>query len=243
MERLLVVVAHPDDEVLGVGIHMRRFSKTETHILHCTNGSPRDGLTARELGFSTPAAYAAARRNEVAEALALVDIPGARCHHLDIFDQEAHLHLAELAAAVELWVDRLRPLTVITHAYEGGHPDHDSVAFAVATVKQTKSFSHIEFPLYHANQRGEMVTQELIAPRTDDALLQLSVEEQGLKCQMLSKFVTQWEFLRRFKLTCERLRESTSLDFGRPPHPGKLLYETWGWPLTGAAWRECAAAY
>ena len=68
-ERALIVVAHPDDEVLGAGIWMHRRGRFECHILHLTDGSPRDARFALECGYETREDYAAARRQELSAAL------------------------------------------------------------------------------------------------------------------------------------------------------------------------------
>ena len=57
---------------------------------------------------------------------------------------------------------------------------------------------------------------------------------------MLACFRTQADILSRFDPVVERLRPAPAYDFTQPPHPGPLNYETWGWALTGARWRQLA---
>jgi LmbE family N-acetylglucosaminyl deacetylase len=136
----------------------------------------------------------------------------------------------------------LQPALVLTSAYEGGHPDHDAVAFAVSVVAQrTNSFEHWDFPLYHSGANGQMVTGRFISEESgSEEVLTLSGEERDLKRRLLVCFKTQAEILSNFTLERECFRRSPAYDFSEPPHAGPLLYERWGWGISGTAWRELA---
>jgi LmbE family N-acetylglucosaminyl deacetylase len=242
------VVAHPDDEVLGAGIWLHRNAAYDRHILHITDGSPRDMQDARAHGFRTRRGYAVARRKELSAALRMIGIPLRNCHRCDYPDKEAYLHLPELIAELETLIRALKPSLIVTSAYEGGHPDHDAAAFAVATVhRRLRSFGVLEFPLYHSDAVGQMVTGEFIpgGSPASEAGLTLSPAERELKSHMLDCFVTQREILSVFTLNREPLRPTPDYDFAQAPHAGLLLYERWGWGISGAEWREralkCAA--
>jgi LmbE family N-acetylglucosaminyl deacetylase len=53
-------------------------------------------------------------------------------------DQEASLHLAGLTRELVRVFEELGPEVVLTHPYEGGHPDHDATAFAVHAAGSVK---------------------------------------------------------------------------------------------------------
>lgn len=242
-QRVLIVAAHPDDEVLGAGIWLHRHADYDRHILHITDGSPRDMQDARAKGFATRRDYAHARRKELSAALQMIGIPPGNCHQCEYPDKEAYLHFPELIGALDGWIRELEPSLVLTSAYEGGHPDHDAAAFAVAAVQQKlQSFRVLEFPLYHADARGQMVTAEFLpaASSAGEEGLTLSPAERELKSHMVDCFVTQREILRVFSLDREPLRWSPQYDFAEPPHAGPLLYELWVWGVSGSAWRDQA---
>ena len=239
----LIVAPHPDDEVLGAGIWIQRHLRRQVHIVHVTDGSPRDLKDATRLGFSNRQEYAAARRRELFEALKLVGISPYQCAECGVADQEAFLNLPEIVDRLDSLFGELRPHRILSPAYEGGHPDHDAAAFAVAMLRSRRpGFEHLEFPLYHSDNNGQMVTGQFLggADFARQQVLALTPRERDLKSAMLACFRTQQEILSRFGVEIERFRSAPAYDFTLPPHSGPLLYERWGWPIHGAAWREQA---
>jgi LmbE family N-acetylglucosaminyl deacetylase len=239
-----VVAPHPDDEALGAAISMHRRVRTNrVHIVHLTDGSPNDMAEARKLGFASRLDYASARRRELQEALHPIGVTAADCTALGFTDQEVFLNFPAVIARLDSLVRELRPECVLSPAYEGGHPDHDGASFAVAMLRKGgHRFAHREFPLYHSDPRGEMITGRFLAgPYSgNEEVLTLSPDERDLKVAVLECFPSQREILSHFGFDFERFRMAPAYDFTQPPHPGPLLYERWGWSIHGEAWREQA---
>jgi hypothetical protein len=135
---------------------------------------------------------------------------------------------------------------VLAPAYEGGHPDHDAVSFAVHAACALMARDGdpypaiVEFPLYHAVD--DRVVAGAFAPGHggDEVTLTLSEREVANKERMMACHASQRETLALFPRHEERFRLSPGPDFTRPPRPGKLNYELWGW-MTGDEWRARAA--
>ena len=238
--RALIVVAHPDDETLGAGALLQ--GPSQFTIVHVTDGAPQDPAL-----WSTPSAdratYAAARRAELTRALLLAGGRPLDVQSLGVLDQEVVDHIPLVARTLALTISTLRPDIVLTHSYEGGHPDHDAVACAVQGALELVErgggdVPHLlEMAYYHgANGTptcGRFVTRE---GRIEYAVV-LSTEVHDRKVAMLDSFVTQRDVLAGFPCDVERYREGGEYDFGVPPHPGELHYERMGWAV-GTSWRE-----
>ena len=242
--RTLIIVAHPDDEVIGAGARLPLIR--DVTIAHVTDGAPRDMRDARAHGFTEREAYAAARREELRAAVALAGIAPERLEPLNVVDQEASLALISLARQIALMVRALRPAFILTHPYEGGHPDHDATAFAVHAARGLLAREGhdappvIEMPFYHAGATGMTIGEFLPAAGHPIATILLSPPERDLKCRMRDCFVTQRRILEPFPMDPERFRWAPRYRFTAPPHAGALLYERFHWGMTGARWRALA---
>ena len=249
--RTLFVLAHPDDEVLAVGARLERFAGSR--LLTVTDGVPKDGEDARRHGFSTLEGYGEARRQELSAALAEARLPHdfARSLGLQVPDQTASLRLADLSVALAEEIEEFAPEVILTHPYEGGHPDHDACAFAVhaaARLARQKRPSAqgpvlLEAAFYHAGREGSMCTGVFLEdPRVPSpVVLTLTEEERARKRARLAYFGTQGETLAQFGMERETFRFAPSYDFTQPPHPGQLLYERFPWGMTGEQFRELAS--
>jgi N-acetylglucosamine malate deacetylase 2 len=205
-----------------------------------TDGAPRNGQHAERAGFAGAQAYADERARELREALALARVPAANVVPLGLADQTVTLRLAELTRTL-LDLFAMRNIGIaLTHAYEGGHPDHDAIAFAVhATARLSadagQSLSVIEMPFYQAES-----LQRFTPSANPETAVRLSAGEQRLKRRMMDAHVTQRDVLRNFATTVERFRRAPEYDFTALPNNGHLFRSNWG--LGGAKWLDLVHA-
>jgi N-acetylglucosamine malate deacetylase 2 len=269
-EHVATVVAHPDDETLGCGALLPRLKGVT--LVHVTDGAPRNMDDGATHGFASPEAYAAARRAELEAAVALAGIGPDALVGLGVPDQGAAFRLPDLARGLAALFRERGVRLVLTHAYEGGHPDHDAVAFAAQAARrllldetreappQTLSplaalaakgerveasspeIAVVEMPFYHASPSGWTTQRFIPDPEQPELVIWLDAGQRELKRRMLAAHATQAATLAGFTLDFERFRLAPDYDFTALPNGGDLLYERYDWGLTGARWRTLARA-
>jgi LmbE family N-acetylglucosaminyl deacetylase len=126
--RLMAILAHPDDESLGIGATLARYAAegVETYLVTATRGERGwRGAASDDPGLTAFGQLREAELRCAARALGVHEV-----QFLNYIDGD--LDQAEPAAAIGLIVGhlrRVRPQVVITFGPEGayGHPDHMAI--------------------------------------------------------------------------------------------------------------------
>ena len=156
--KLMCILAHPDDELLGMGSTIARYAAegTEVHLLTATRGER--GWPGDEAGNPGLAELGKLREGELIAAARVLGIKTVS--FLDYIDGEldqAPVH--KIVSEIIGHVRRIRPQVVITFGPEGGygHPDHIAICqFTTAALVGSgdSSFTdpsgqpHIPFPSF-----------------------------------------------------------------------------------------------
>ena len=133
---ILVVAAHPDDEVLGCGASMAKWSNAgiEVNVLIMAEGTTsRDKVRNREKSIDELSLLAKSARSAGkilgVGSVQLLDFPDNRMDSVDRL---------EVIKAVEEHIKLLKPVTVVTHHSGDLNIDHRIVHEAVVTACRPK---------------------------------------------------------------------------------------------------------
>jgi LmbE family N-acetylglucosaminyl deacetylase len=242
--RCSVIVAHPADEVVGAGCLISKLA--DVTVLHVTDGAPRDMQDAKASGFKERSEYAQARKQECLSALALANVPKHRVIDFEVVDQCAPQYLADLAKRIAAFLQQSSADIVVTHPYEGAHPDHDATAFsthAALRLMEQNGFRPpvlFEMALHPSTDFKAKVPEFLPGSEGETTTLLLDEKAQELKQRMFACFETQRECLEVSPFGPERFRQPAPYDFSVPPQYGKLYYENFDWALGRNEWQSLA---
>jgi LmbE family N-acetylglucosaminyl deacetylase len=181
------------------------------------------------------------------QALSMLELPPGTSSGMWFADQTACCHLQTAAELLAHCFVDVQPAAVITHPYEGGHPDHDAAAFAVSAALRLmmrdgySAPAHLEFASY--NRINGIYRWLTYPPKPAAESCTMPIPEAGkLRKQMLlDSFKTQETTLKGVPVHFEGLRIAPLYRFTDPPHEGKLNYEYHSWGMTGAKFRIFAA--
>jgi len=230
--RTLVIVAHPDDETITCGGLLQRMR--DPCVVFATDGAPEDAYFWGR--FGSRERYAAIREAESRAALVAVGVHQivflAQQSEAPLVDQLLYRALPAAFTALSRIVERIKPECVLTLAYEGGHPDHDSASFLGAQLGRAFAIPVWEAPLYHRNADGGGVYQRFIEEHGEVIEYAVDGDELKAKHAMLACYKSQFDALPSFSVELERFRTQASYAYARRPHAGKLNYELWQWKMT-----------
>lgn len=234
LRRPLVLVAHQDDEAIGCAILLQRAEQPT--VIFATDGAPSDPYFWKKYG--SQARLAEVRREEASRAMAVLGIADFRI--LSVPDQELYRNLQSAIEEVSGIARAAHSTCVVAHAYEGGHPDHDSCSFIAAAVGRRLEIPVWEMPLYH--RAGGNVARQTFVSGDAELILTPTESEYARKKKMAAQYASQGDVIRAFPAREEKFRRQPVYDYTHPPHSGQLNYEAWQWSVTGAEVSRAFAA-
>jgi LmbE family N-acetylglucosaminyl deacetylase len=146
MKRILVVAAHPDDEVLGCGATIAKHNGAgdEVHVVILAEGATsRDEKRDRAQRQSelTKLGISAKKANDIIGSFAMIlhDFPDNRMDSIDLLD---------IVKVVEQHLERIKPEIVYTHHAGDLNIDHQLIHQAVVTACRPQPFQSVKTLLF-----------------------------------------------------------------------------------------------
>ncbi len=217
--RVLIFVAHPDDETIACSGLLQRAAASL--VVFAVDGAPPH--YGFEKKFGSLQGYSDARFVEASRALSLL----LRCSIRRLsrqdgtwfLDQHLFLELPEAFASLVQIARDFSPDLLVSHAFEGGHLDHDACHILAKHTARALKLQSLEFPLYWRSPDGRDVFQQFRCSQEGEFFLQLTREEIRMKRTMLSKYRSQQKLTSIFQLDRERFRSVRPADHTEPTWP------------------------
>ncbi len=140
---VLYVLPHPDDELFCAGL-LRVFRKEDARqtILWLSCGGPFEIL----------------RKWEVRRSKSMMNRANVRVLRAAFPDGRFATCVESLAASIERAIDEVEPDTIVTTAWEGGHPDHDTVGLICGYMSsRNHRIRHVVFVPTYRRQGSRIV--------------------------------------------------------------------------------------
>ena len=133
--RLMCILAHPDDETLGIGGTLATYAAEgiETYVLTATRGEY--GWPGDPDANPGPTALGRIREAELRAAMDVLGVTGVSL--LDYIDGELDAAAAqEIVPLIAAEIRRVKPQVVVTFGHDGiyGHPDHIAISQFTASA-------------------------------------------------------------------------------------------------------------
>ena len=213
--KVLAFVAHPDDESIGCSALLQR--ATEAVVVFAVDGAPP--YYGFESTFRSLLNYSETRFREASRALGLV--PNCSLRRLPatngtwFVDQHLFLSLPTAFRSLLQIVHEFSPDFLVSHAFEGGHIDHDACHVLARQTARVLGLRHLEFPLYWRSEQGQDIFQRFRESRHGEFALNLSPQELLVKRRMLAEYRTQQRVTSLFRPETERFRPMIHDDFAK----------------------------
>jgi LmbE family N-acetylglucosaminyl deacetylase len=221
--RILLLVPHPDDEVVGCAGAIGRARAAGAHVLavYLTTGVPAAAWPWTRAALP---ARVARRQGEARAAAAQLGIEPLRFCPWPA--RELKSHLAEAAAQIQSLLNTHTPDALWVPAYEGAHQDHDVANFLASRISGQVPVT--EFSEYNAWPRPHSHGFPSITGA--ETTLLLTDAEARTKAALLALYRSERPNLRHLR-ACrhEVMRPLARHNYRLPAHPPPLFYQRFQW--------------
>jgi LmbE family N-acetylglucosaminyl deacetylase len=223
--RVLLLIPHPDDEVVGAALAIRRAAAAGARIfgLYLTTGVP----DPRQLWPWQRAGHGRRVQRRRAEAQAVAGLLGLTPLGFQPWPSRSlKSHLAEAAGLLDALIGQHRIEALWVPAWEGAHQDHDCANFLASRFAARLPVS--EFAEYNF-AGGRVRIGEFPQTRGGEETLQPNPSEAAWKRGLLARYRSERGNLAHITIAAESFRPLPAHDYTRPAHFGRQFWERFHW--------------
>lgn len=224
-QRVLILIPHPDDEVVACAATMgrARAAGAQVFALYLTHGclARKTMWPWQRKDYEKTVARRRAEAEEAARFLKITPIGWSSRPARYLWRQMGGAH-AEIQSAVaahnidQLWVP----------AYEGGNPDHDALNALAQKFKDR--IGVLEFAEYNFFG-GKANSHQFPYANGSEQVIEMTESERAAIRAALEIYKSERSNLNYVAVERECYRPLSDYDYNRPPHPGKLWYTRFQW--------------
>ena len=224
-KRILILVPHPDDEVVACATTLEhaKADGVEIFALYLTHGCiSKDAVWPwQRKKYDAMVDRRQAEAKKAASYLGITPV-GWNDRPARYLWQNMHAVCTEIQTAIQDYgIDQ-----IWLPAYEGGNPDHDVLNAIGQRFK--RQISVLEFAEYNFFA-GKAQSNSFPEMNGTEQVINLSETEQKIKRAALALYKSEQSNLNYIELNRECFRPLADYDYFKPPHAGKLWYARFQW--------------
>lgn len=227
--RVLILVPHPDDEVVGAAHALERLvaGGGAAFAAYLTTGvPPRAGRW-----FGNASTYVRAVETRWQEATRVREALDLQCAlRCDLPSRSLKTELAHAFSELAKIAQQLEIDRIWAPAYEGGHQDHDVSNFLAARLaaRFADRLRAFEFAEYNYADR-RLRSQAFVSPTGREIRIELDSAARARKRALLAMYASERRNLGAVRFERESFRPLADYDYQSPPHARPLFYERFHW--------------
>ncbi len=225
--RILLLVPHPDDEVVAAAATIQRAlnAGAKIYALYLTHGcvSQETMWPWKRDSYARVVQRRLAESDRAAAYLGLTPLgwPRRPARHLwrDIYAVFDEIREAIQTYAIDqIWVP----------AYEGGNADHDALNACAYRLAMSDGIDVLEFAEYNF-AGGKCNSQSFPFTTGDEQIVELTIQERVFKRRALEIYQSEQQNLGYVETLQECFRPLAAYDYSQPAHNGTLWYARFQW--------------
>ena len=219
MKNILLIAPHPDDEIAGAFMIIKKILKHKKIIVFfLTNGViDQNSLWFWQRGFHEEKIKK--RKKEMKESMKSLGIK--KFYIQNIYTRSLKDNIVKTYNKILKLKKKYKIDTIFCPAYEGGHQDHDVANFICSRlVNICKIYEFAEYNYY----KKKIHSNHFFSPSKNDNIIYLTDKDKREKKTFLNIYESEKQNLNYLSLEKESYRELLKYDYKLPPHEGKLFY-------------------